>query len=1337
MRVLGKTIALWAMLCCLVNGHMLSAQQMEHPNGLLVTRMGEPAAQSSDQIIFDLKDPLPGIYIAQREELVSRSDGFISGHPPLDTLTFEYKNLSGYRQAQMRLSISSTGLDPESFSELKIIDLDRSQEAEWTKVHVVPDTVHQKKVFIKWELIIDGVLIQDGRTGVRDSFADKFLRYELMDFSVFEPILHSNEEVHDQLEIAFNGVTYDVYLEKVELRAEGYSVQLWDGKDLVRYQPTQETKMYTGINKSTGGQIRLTLSENFAYGFVETGSETYYIEPAVFYDRAQNTRSMLVYSNRDVANYPDKTCAFDDRIHSGKSPFSSHGHQKNSPNCGIVEYAIACDYSMFEKYGSVQNLINRNLGVMNNVQSNYIGWFSRNYIFEIGEQFLVTCAGCDPWTSSTNSSTLLNSFSNWAGNGFSVNHDVASLWTDRNFDGSTIGVAWVGAICASQYKYNINQDFSANAEFIRVLLAHELGHNFGSSHDASGAPHIMAPAVSANTTWSTQSQSQINSYMNGTSCIAGCPPLVGPQCGGRFYDTGGADQPYSNNQDYTVTICPDGNTDYVSILFNFFKTEAGADVLTCYQGEDTNGAILWSHSGLNLPPINPAVSTHPSGCLTFRFVSNGTNTQEGWAASIDCFAGDYCAPPTSPQVTSITETSAVLSWTAQGGATAWDIELVNFGSAPTGVPSHSNVTNPYTVSGLTLGTQYSYYVRSRCTGSNFSDWVGPNSFITTSPGVPNDFCSNAFLLTVNTLEQCPSQSVNGTTLDANASISSACSSNDGPFPDTWYTFNTGNFSGFNFKINAAQGVHVGMQLFVSCGGSQVFCTPNVTNYNTNITGFPQNTTIRVRIFTDLSIGQTGTFNICISAIPPPPNDLCSGAISLTPTTTCTNVSGSTTLANFSGIPATCDGYDAGTPRDVWYQFEADGFHEYTITMNMTVDGVLILYKGSCGSLIYENCADNNFGSGIEQIQAGLLDAGTYYVRLYGFASAGNFTICVTQTEAFGIASGVMNNCTEYELQNGGGTWVTIDDQSGNIIASVNLNGHNGAPSFTPTLFVTNALREDSNGQRYVGRDISIASSENNFPSPVTLRLFYTTSEIDALIASDDGVMSLSDINITKTSVNCQGNFTGQGEFFQQTGSGVFGGGYYIDIEVNSFSTFYAHGGFQALPVSLLSFEGEPQSNGNAIRWTVEQEDQLSHYEIQRSKDAKEFDVLKVEAAKAADQRKHTYTYLDRNPLPEGYYRLISVDLNGSTSISQTIWIKRDQSLPITVYPNPVKNTLFISGQSASNIPYSILDMNGRILDTGLLDHQAGIDVQFLESGVYLLKTQVGDQQDFTRFVKMD
>jgi len=103
-----------------------------------------------------------------------------------------------------------------------------------------------------------------------------------------------------------------------------------------------------------------------------------------------------------------------------------------------------------------------------------------------------------------------------------------------------------------------------------------------------------------------------------------------------------------------------------------------------------------------------------------------------------------CPTPTNLTATSIAATQADLGWTESGSATTWDIELGTNGFSPTGTPTQSGVTNnPYTYTGLSASTDYEFYVRADCGGSDYSDWAGPFAFSTTcatyTPPFTEDF----------------------------------------------------------------------------------------------------------------------------------------------------------------------------------------------------------------------------------------------------------------------------------------------------------------------------------------------------------------------------------------------------------------------------------------------------------------------------------------------------------------------------------------------------------------------------------------------------------------------
>tara|TARA_R110002050_G_scaffold13713_4_gene43672 strand:+ start:6807 stop:11978 length:5172 start_codon:yes stop_codon:yes gene_type:complete len=104
-------------------------------------------------------------------------------------------------------------------------------------------------------------------------------------------------------------------------------------------------------------------------------------------------------------------------------------------------------------------------------------------------------------------------------------------------------------------------------------------------------------------------------------------------CSDTFLDPGGINN-YNNNQDIVYTICPDVVDNYISLDFIGFDV-ANDDRLYIYEGTTTSGTLIGQYNNNNVPDI--IESTHASGCLTFRFTSNGSNTAGGWEAEVNCY----------------------------------------------------------------------------------------------------------------------------------------------------------------------------------------------------------------------------------------------------------------------------------------------------------------------------------------------------------------------------------------------------------------------------------------------------------------------------------------------------------------------------------------------------------------------------------------------------------------------------------------------------------------------------------------------------------------------------
>ncbi|MGH1384716.1 fibronectin type III domain-containing protein [Kordia sp.] len=109
-----------------------------------------------------------------------------------------------------------------------------------------------------------------------------------------------------------------------------------------------------------------------------------------------------------------------------------------------------------------------------------------------------------------------------------------------------------------------------------------------------------------------------------------------------------------------------------------------------------------------------------------------------------------CPDPLALMVANITDTTADLSWTESGSATAWDVEIVTTGTAPTGTATATAVSNPYTATGLTENTEYDYYVRANCAADGTSAWIGPLTFRTACAAIAAPYSENFETFTTGT-----------------------------------------------------------------------------------------------------------------------------------------------------------------------------------------------------------------------------------------------------------------------------------------------------------------------------------------------------------------------------------------------------------------------------------------------------------------------------------------------------------------------------------------------------------------------------------------------------------
>lgn len=110
----------------------------------------------------------------------------------------------------------------------------------------------------------------------------------------------------------------------------------------------------------------------------------------------------------------------------------------------------------------------------------------------------------------------------------------------------------------------------------------------------------------------------------------------------------------------------------------------------------------------------------------------------------DVRVSEKCLNPTNGSAKNITLNTADLLWDDQNGGDTWEIEIILDSSTRTGQGIVYTGSLPYSIplsAGLTLDTNYEYYIRSICDVTNGykSDWVGPIYFTTGNYGDSCDY----------------------------------------------------------------------------------------------------------------------------------------------------------------------------------------------------------------------------------------------------------------------------------------------------------------------------------------------------------------------------------------------------------------------------------------------------------------------------------------------------------------------------------------------------------------------------------------------------------------------
>ncbi|MBD2722417.1 T9SS type A sorting domain-containing protein [Hymenobacter armeniacus] len=188
---------------------------------------------------------------------------------------------------------------------------------------------------------------------------------------------------------------------------------------------------------------------------------------------------------------------------------------------------------------------------------------------------------------------------------------------------------------------------------------------------------------------------------------------------------------------------------------------------------------------------------------------------------------------------------------------------------------------------------------------------------------------------------------------------------------------------------------------------------------------------------------------------------------------------------------------------------------------------------------------------------------------------------------------------------------------------------------------------------------------------------------------------------------------------------------------NDISTLNSFQAINPLPVELSRFGAQRQADqAVAVSWTTASEKNAERFEVQRSRNARDFVTVATTKAQGTSSKATAYTVLDKSA-PAGllYYRLRQVDNDGTAAFSPVVTVAGgSETVKVLLYPNPTSTSISFIAEAAT--PYRVLNQVGQVLLQGTTEAgTAKVAVDKLPAGLYLLELQTPAGRSVQKFEK--
>lgn len=176
-----------------------------------------------------------------------------------------------------------------------------------------------------------------------------------------------------------------------------------------------------------------------------------------------------------------------------------------------------------------------------------------------------------------------------------------------------------------------------------------------------------------------------------------------------------------------------------------------------------------------------------------------------------------------------------------------------------------------------------------------------------------------------------------------------------------------------------------------------------------------------------------------------------------------------------------------------------------------------------------------------------------------------------------------------------------------------------------------------------------------------------------------------------------------------------------------------------LPVDFAFFSVKNKGSYALLGWATTYEENNSHFEILKSTDGYNFEVIGVVNGAGNSNELLVYEFTDHN-IGQGtsYYKIRQIDYDGLYDYSDVQSITKEGDLGINVYPNPfnASTTLSIASSSDEELHLSIYDIYGIEIYSAIVEPNEEITLgKNYSSGLYIINVYSESETKTLKIIK--